>query len=110
MERLGQYLAAGTQLVWVVYPTQRLVFDYPSITLENERVAVAVPLPFLLAIRLSGRVCGTGAEIAPASLDRATRLGIAAISDVWLENGNADSARVDRGQHMIVAQDESKDV
>ncbi len=30
MERLDEYWAAGTQLVWVVYPTQRLVYVYES--------------------------------------------------------------------------------
>jgi Uma2 family endonuclease len=30
MERLGEYWAAGTQLVWVVYPTQRLVYVYEA--------------------------------------------------------------------------------
>jgi Uma2 family endonuclease len=29
-ERLGEYFAAGCQLVWVVYPTQRLVYVYES--------------------------------------------------------------------------------
>jgi Uma2 family endonuclease len=31
MERLGEYWAAGTQLVWVVYPTQRIVYVYESL-------------------------------------------------------------------------------
>jgi Uma2 family endonuclease len=30
MERLDEYWAAGTKLVWVVYPTQRLVHVYES--------------------------------------------------------------------------------
>jgi Uma2 family endonuclease len=30
MERLDEYWAAGVQLVWVVYPTQRLVYVYES--------------------------------------------------------------------------------
>ena len=31
VERLEEYWAAGTQLVWVVYPTQRLVYVYESL-------------------------------------------------------------------------------
>jgi Uma2 family endonuclease len=31
MERLGEYWAAGARLVWVVYPTQRLVYVYESL-------------------------------------------------------------------------------
>jgi Uma2 family endonuclease len=31
MERLGDYWAAGARLVWVVYPTQRLVYVYQSL-------------------------------------------------------------------------------
>ncbi len=31
MERLSEYWAAGTKLVWVVYPTQRLVYVYESL-------------------------------------------------------------------------------
>jgi Uma2 family endonuclease len=31
MERLGEYWAAGAKLVWVVYPTQRLVCVYDSL-------------------------------------------------------------------------------
>jgi Uma2 family endonuclease len=30
MERINEYFAAGTKLVWVVYPTQRLVYVYES--------------------------------------------------------------------------------
>ncbi len=30
MNRLDEYWAAGTQLVWVVYPTHRLVYVYES--------------------------------------------------------------------------------
>jgi hypothetical protein len=30
IERVGEYFAAGTQLVWVVYPTQRLVYVYTA--------------------------------------------------------------------------------
>jgi Uma2 family endonuclease len=30
IDRLGEYFAAGTKLVWVVYPTQRLVYVYES--------------------------------------------------------------------------------
>jgi Uma2 family endonuclease len=30
IERLGEYFAAGTKLVWVVYPTYRLVYVYES--------------------------------------------------------------------------------
>jgi Uma2 family endonuclease len=30
MERLDEYWTAGTQLVWVVYPTQRLIYVYES--------------------------------------------------------------------------------
>ncbi len=30
MERVGEYFAAGTRLMWVVYPTQRLVYVYES--------------------------------------------------------------------------------
>jgi Uma2 family endonuclease len=30
MERLIEYFAAGTKLVWIVYPTQRLVYIYDS--------------------------------------------------------------------------------
>ncbi len=31
MERLGEYWAAGAKLVWIVYPTQRLVYVYESL-------------------------------------------------------------------------------
>jgi Uma2 family endonuclease len=31
MERLGDYWAAGARLVWVVYPTQRLVYVYEAV-------------------------------------------------------------------------------
>jgi Uma2 family endonuclease len=30
MERIGEYFAAGTRLMWVIYPTQRLVYIYES--------------------------------------------------------------------------------
>jgi len=30
IERLNEYFAAGTKLVWVVYPTQRLLYIYQS--------------------------------------------------------------------------------
>ena len=30
IDRLNEYFAAGTKLVWVVYPTQRLVYVYES--------------------------------------------------------------------------------
>ena len=30
MERVIEYFAAGTKLVWIVYPTQRLVYIYES--------------------------------------------------------------------------------
>jgi Uma2 family endonuclease len=30
MERIGEYFAAGTRLMWVIYPTQRLVYVYES--------------------------------------------------------------------------------
>jgi Uma2 family endonuclease len=30
MERIGEYCAAGTRLVWVIYPTHRLVYVYDS--------------------------------------------------------------------------------
>jgi Uma2 family endonuclease len=30
MERIGEYFAAGTKLMWVIYPTQRLVYVYES--------------------------------------------------------------------------------
>ncbi len=30
IERIGEYFAAGTKLIWVVYPTQRLVYVYDS--------------------------------------------------------------------------------
>jgi Uma2 family endonuclease len=30
IERLNEYFAAGTKLVWVVYPTQRLIYVYES--------------------------------------------------------------------------------
>jgi Uma2 family endonuclease len=31
MERLSEYWAAGAKLVWIVYPTQRLVYVYESL-------------------------------------------------------------------------------
>jgi Uma2 family endonuclease len=31
MERLGEYWTAGARLVWVVYPTQRLVYVYEAL-------------------------------------------------------------------------------
>jgi Uma2 family endonuclease len=30
MERIDEYFAAGTKLVWIVYPTQRLLYIYES--------------------------------------------------------------------------------
>jgi len=30
LERLNEYFAAGTKLVWIVYPTQRLLYVYSS--------------------------------------------------------------------------------
>ena len=30
IERINEYFAAGTKLVWIVYPTQRLVYIYDS--------------------------------------------------------------------------------
>jgi Uma2 family endonuclease len=30
IERLNEYFAAGTKLVWIVYPTQRLLYLYES--------------------------------------------------------------------------------
>ena len=30
VERVNEYFAAGTKLVWIVYPTQRLVYVYQS--------------------------------------------------------------------------------
>jgi len=30
MERVAEYFAAGTRLMWVIYPTQRLVYIYES--------------------------------------------------------------------------------
>jgi Uma2 family endonuclease len=30
IERIGEYFAAGTRLMWVIYPTQRLVYVYES--------------------------------------------------------------------------------
>jgi Uma2 family endonuclease len=30
LERLGEYFAAGTKLVWIVYPTQRLIYVHQS--------------------------------------------------------------------------------
>jgi Uma2 family endonuclease len=30
MERIGEYFTAGTRLIWVIYPTQRLVYVYES--------------------------------------------------------------------------------
>ena len=29
-DRINEYFAAGTKLVWIVYPTQRLVYVYES--------------------------------------------------------------------------------
>jgi hypothetical protein len=30
MERIEEYFAAGTKIMWVIYPTQRLVYVYES--------------------------------------------------------------------------------
>ena len=30
VERIGEYFAAGTKLIWVVYPTQRLIYVHES--------------------------------------------------------------------------------
>jgi Uma2 family endonuclease len=30
MERINEYFAAGVKLIWVVYPTQRLIYIYES--------------------------------------------------------------------------------
>lgn len=50
MERLGEYFSAGAKLVWVIYPTQRLVYVYDDlkqirILAESEELDGGAVLP-----------------------------------------------------------------
>ena len=118
--RKGQYVAAGTQLMYVVPPTYWVVANYKET--QTARVQIGQVVSFsvdaLGGLRLKGHVLeiapATGSEFSVLKADNATgnftkvvqRLPI----KIAIDEGQADAARLRPGMSVIVRLDTGQKV